>query len=80
MDATEFLTQFQDHVAPRLDTYEQAIYLYAVRHSRFLDRSDVVIGLKSARAAMARGIGRPGARCQSTWGYEKLRRSLGKKG
>jgi hypothetical protein len=23
----EFLIQFQDHVAPKLDTYEQAIYI-----------------------------------------------------
>lgn len=37
MDATEFLVQFQDHVASRLGTYEQAIYLYAVRHGRLVD-------------------------------------------
>ena len=28
MDVEEFLIQFQDHLAPRLDTYEQATYLY----------------------------------------------------
>ena len=37
MDATELLVQFQDHGASRLDTYEQAIYLYAVRHGRLVD-------------------------------------------
>ena len=28
MDIREFFIQFQDHLAPKLDTYEQAIYLY----------------------------------------------------
>ena len=46
MDTTEFLMQFQDHVAPRLDTYEQVIYLYVVRHSRLVGRDDVVIGFQ----------------------------------
>lgn len=79
MDAAQFLMQYQDHVAPRLDTYEQAIYLYAVRHSRLLDRADVVIGFKSARAAMARGIGKAGSPMSEHVCYEKLR-SLEKKG
>jgi len=33
MDWKRFFEDFQDHVAPTLDTYEQAIYLHAVRHS-----------------------------------------------
>lgn len=79
MDATQFLMQFQDHVAPHLDTYEQAIYLYAVRHSRLVDRSEVVIGFKSARLAMALGIGKAGSPMSERVCYEKLR-SLEKKG
>ena len=31
MDVEQFLIEFQDHLAPRLDTYEQAIYLWAPR-------------------------------------------------
>lgn len=79
MDAAEFLTQFQDHIAPRLDTYEQAIYLYAVRHSRLVGLADVVIGFKSARRAMAFGIGKAGTPMSEHVCYEKLR-SLEKKG
>jgi hypothetical protein len=30
----EFFQQFQDYLAPKLDTYEQAIYLYVFRHGR----------------------------------------------
>lgn len=32
MDLQKFILDFQDHLAPRLDTYEQAIYLYVFRH------------------------------------------------
>jgi hypothetical protein len=28
-----FLIEFRDHLAPRLDVYEQAIYLYVARHT-----------------------------------------------
>ena len=79
MDAAQFLMQFQDHVAPRLDTYEQALYLYAVRHSRLVGLTDVVIGFKSARAAMAFGIGKAGTPMSEHVCYEKLR-SLETKG
>lgn len=44
-----FFVQFQDFLAPKLDTYEQAIYLYIFRHSRMLGKPEVVIGFKSAR-------------------------------
>jgi len=27
LDLKEFFVQFQDHLAPKLDTYEQALYL-----------------------------------------------------
>lgn len=57
MDAAKFFKEFQDHLAPRLDTYEQAIYLYLVRHSRLLGTEVVVIGFKSARKKMAFGVG-----------------------
>ena len=36
MDIEAFIIEFQDHLAPRLDTYEQAIYLYLFRHTRLL--------------------------------------------
>lgn len=60
MDTVEFIKQFQDYLAPKLDSYEQAIYLYIFRHSRLLDQNDVTIGFKSARKKMAFGIGEKG--------------------
>ena len=60
MNADKFLKEFHDFLAPRLDTYEQAIYLYAVRHSRLVDLVEVVIGFKSARKTFAFGIGKKG--------------------
>ncbi|MGH9552929.1 MAG: hypothetical protein ACRD3W_26350, partial [Terriglobales bacterium] len=60
MDSTEFLIQFHDYLAPKLDTYEQAIYLYIVRHSRLIGLDDATLGFKSARARLACGIGEKG--------------------
>jgi hypothetical protein len=34
MDAKAVIEQFQDYLAPKLDTYEQALYLYIFRHNR----------------------------------------------
>lgn len=79
MDTAEFLRQFQDHLAPRLDTYEQAIYLYLFRHTRFMDLDEAVIGFKSARRRMACGIGQNGRPMSESTAYEKLQ-SLQQKG
>ncbi|HET6573388.1 MAG TPA: HNH endonuclease signature motif containing protein, partial [Fimbriiglobus sp.] len=53
LDVIAFLTDFQDYLAPKLDVYEQAIYMYVFRHSRFVGKEEVVIGFKSARARIA---------------------------
>jgi hypothetical protein len=79
MDAKLVLEQFHDHLAPTLDTYEQAIYLYILRHSRLQDLEEVVIGFKSARRRMAVGIGEKGKPMAERTCYEKLR-SLQAKG
>jgi len=73
-----FFEEFQDHLAPKLDTYEQAIYLYAVRHSRLQASDEVVIGFKSARVRMAMGIGQAGSPMSETTAYEKLRSLVSK--
>lgn len=79
MDAHQFIGQFQDHLAPKLDTYEQAIYLYCIRHTRLLGQHEAVIGFKSARQSMAFGIGKAGSAMSEAVCYEKLR-SLERKG
>lgn len=79
MEIEKFITDFQDHLAPRLDTYEQAVYLYLFRHTRFLGLEEAVIGFKSARRRMACGIGEKGKPMSENTAYEKLR-SLEEKG
>jgi hypothetical protein len=68
----EFIQEFQDHLAPKLDTYEQAIYLYVFRHSRFIGEDEVVIGFKSARSRMATGLGVDGTPMSEGSVYRKL--------
>ena len=79
MDLQQFIAEFQDHLAPKLDTYEQAIYLYIFRHSRLIGLTEVTIGFKSARSRMACGIGEHGKPMSENTAYVKLR-SLESKG
>lgn len=79
MDAAEFIVAFQDHLAPKLDMYEQAIYLYVYRHSRLIGQDEAVVGFKSARQKLAFGIGKQGTPPSEHVVYEKVR-SLEQKG
>lgn len=79
MGLEQFFKDFQDHLATRLDTYEQAVYLYLFRHTRFLGLEEAVIGFKSARRRMACGVGEKGKPMFENTAYEKLR-SLEEKG
>lgn len=71
-DLREFFENFQDHLAPKLDTYEQAIYLYIFRHSRLIGEEEVTIGFKSARTRLATGIGEDGKPMSEGTAYKKV--------
>jgi hypothetical protein len=79
MDTKVIIEEFHDYLAPKLDTYEQAIYLYIFRHSRLQSKPEITIGFKSARRKMALGIGEKGKPMSEGVCYEKLR-SLQSKG
>jgi len=79
MNTEEFLKQFHDFLAPKLDTYEQAIYLYVIRHSRLIGNDETVIGFKSARKTFAFGIGKKGTPMSEGVCYEKLQSLVSKK-
>jgi len=79
MEFAQFFKDYQDYLAPRLDTYEQAIYLYLFRHTRLAGCEEVVVGFKSARRRLACGIGEKGKPMSETTAYQKLR-SLHDKG
>jgi len=78
-DLEQVLKDFQDHLAPRLDTYEQAIYLYLFRHSRLIGHDEIIVGFKSARRRIACGIGEKGKPMSENTASKKLM-SLQKKG
>lgn len=73
MDAELFFAEYVDHLAPTLDTYEQTVYLYVIRKSRLIGKSDAVIGFKSARKEMGFGIGQSGSPMSEGVCYQKLR-------
>lgn len=72
MDLREFFIQFQDHLAPKLDTYEQALYLYVFRLSRLIDLNEITIGFGSARHRMAMGTGESGKAMSENSATKKL--------
>ena len=69
----QVFAQFQDHMAPKLDMYEQAVYLFLLRHTHVEGRSETVVGFKSARKKLAFGIGKAGSPPSEHVIYEKLR-------
>ncbi|MHC4413914.1 MAG: HNH endonuclease [Planctomycetota bacterium] len=79
VDARTAIEQFQDHLAPKLDVYEQAVYLYILRHSRLVGKPQVTIELKSLRSKIAHGLGKQGSRVAQKTCDGKLR-SLDAKG
>lgn len=72
MEFENFFRDFQDHLAPKLDTYEQAIYLYLFRHTHFIGQEEAVVGFKSARHRMACGVGEKGKPMSENTAYVKL--------
>ncbi|MHB8140803.1 MAG: HNH endonuclease [Vulcanimicrobiaceae bacterium] len=69
----QIFAQFQDHLAPRLDMYEQAVYLFILRHTVVEGKREDIIGFKSARKKLAFGIGKASTPPSEGVIYEKLR-------
>ncbi len=64
---------------PKMDVYEQTIYLYLIRHSRLIGKEEVVVGFKSARKQLGFGTGIHGIPPSEGVCYKKVR-SLEEKG
>jgi HNH endonuclease len=79
LDLKRVIEEIQDHLSPKLDTYEQAIYLYVFRQTRLKGILEATIGFKSGRRKMSMGIGERGKPMSEGTCYEKLR-SLQSKG
>lgn len=69
-----FFAEYQDYLAPRLDVYEQAVYLYIARHTIAVGKREATIGFGSARKKMAFGIGKAGTAPSAHVIYDKLKR------
>lgn len=77
MNAATF-SEILDHLAPRLDAAELALYLYFIRHSHLLGTSELTVGLGSAVRRLPLGIGNPGhPMCEQT-AMRKLRSLVSK--
>ncbi len=79
IDARTALEEFQDHLAPTLDVFEQAVYLYILRHSRLIGKPRLTVELKSARLKIAKGLGKRGSHLGARTFFDKLQ-SLDAKG
>jgi len=79
MNPEQFIKDFHDYMAPTLDMYEQAIYLYLIRHSRLLGEDEVVVCFKSARKKMAFGVGQKGTPPSEGVIYDKVKSLAEKK-
>ena len=55
IDARRTLEEYHDHLAPRLDVYEQAVYLYLLRHSRLVGKPRITVELKALPARLPAG-------------------------
>jgi len=79
LELTVILKQLQDHLAPRLDSYEQMLYHYLFRYSFLEGHREVEVGIRSTRARVGLGIGKSGSPPSQARIAEKLR-SLENKG
>jgi len=79
MNTDEFLRDFVDHASPKLDTYEQAIYLYLVRRTCLEGLTETVVPVESVAVRTALGIAKKGARISRDV-YRKKLQSLERKG
>lgn len=79
MDVTRFLKEFVDLAIPYLDTTEQSIYLYAVRHCWLEGKESVLVSVSKAAKTNAFGLGNKGGTMGISATLQKVY-SLAKKG
>lgn len=56
MDTEQFLKEYIDFVVPKLETIEQAIYLYVVRHTVLEDKDNVLVNISNAAKSNIFGL------------------------
>ncbi len=54
-DLKHILTDIQDYLVPKLDTYEQAIYHYIFRHTYLISKGSTIFSTRSAEIGYRSG-------------------------
>ena len=79
MQAEKHIQDIIDFAEPQMDVYEFAIYMYLVRHTRLIGKTEDVFGFKSIRKKMVIGVGEKGTPMSEGTCYGRLK-SLESKG
>lgn len=56
MDTESFIKEYVDYVVPRLETIEQSIYLYVIRHTVLEGKDSVLVSISSSAKSNAFGL------------------------
>lgn len=78
-DIREMLIEVQDFLAPKLDSYEQMLYHYLLRHTHVEGRSSTTVGTRTLQTRAGLGVGQAGSSPSQKVVVKKLR-SLEEKG
>ena len=79
MQTEKHIQDIIDFAEPQMDVYEFAIYMYLVRHTRLIGKTEEVFGFKSIRKTMVIGVGEKGTPMSEGTCYGRLK-SLESKG
>jgi len=79
MQTEKYIKDIIDFAEPQMDVYEFAIYMYLVRHTRLIGKTEEVFGFKSIRKTMVIGVGEKGTPMSEGTCYGRLK-SLEQKG
>lgn len=75
----QIIIEIQDHLAPRLDSYEQMLYHYLFRHTHLEGKASTTIGIRTLQTRVGLGVGQAGSPPSQAVVMKKLR-SLEHKG
>lgn len=79
MQTEKHIQDIIDFAEPQMDVYEFAIYMYLVRHTRLIGKTEQVFGFKTIRKTMVIGVGEKGTPMSEGTCYGRLK-SLEQKG
>ena len=79
MQIEKHIQDIIDFAEPQMDVYEFAIYMYLIRHTRLIGKTESVFGFKSIRKTMVIGVGEKGTPMSEGTCYGRIK-SLESKG